>query len=135
MKMLDSNYIVTAGYVPFHLRGRMRMDDLVSVHRAIHTSEGFASRKRIRWLIWCRRGRHWLFLRLASALPPHRDPVHYRHSQKPTLAGSNTAFPQDERLFATECIGMAVNGVAVHSNTYSRCDRDDGTLEFFHSFR
>jgi hypothetical protein len=28
----------------------MRMDDLVSVRRAVHTSEGFASRKRIRGL-------------------------------------------------------------------------------------
>ena len=65
---------------------------------------------------------YWLFLRLTLGLPPplHRDPVHYRHSQKPTLAGPNTAFPQDERLLTTEYIGMAVNRfkwAAVHSNT------------------
>ena len=30
-KTLDSNYIVTSGYVPFHLGGRMRMDVLVPV--------------------------------------------------------------------------------------------------------
>ena len=55
-----------------------------------------------------------------SSPPLHRDPVHYRHSQKPTLAGPNTAFPQDEQLLTTEYIWMAVNRlkwVAVHSNT------------------
>jgi len=98
----------------------MRMDDLVSVRRAVHTSQGFTSAFDGSHMVSTRKT-YWLFLLLTSGLcklpPPIVTPYITDILKSQLFPGQTQYFAKTSDSSAAEYIGDDGKWAAGHPNT------------------